>query len=153
MHPSLSRLGPDVLVEPFDRAEARRRAARRASDLAVGELLLDQQVVSGIGNIYRCEALFLRRINPFTTRSDLTDDALDALVSTAVTLMRANLQPGQGFAREFGKGPERTWVYRRTGRPCHRCRQPIRSARLGEGARRVYWCESCQPPTASVTFA
>src|SRR5205823_13119677 len=90
--PSLSRLGPAVLVEPFDRAEARRRAARRASDLAVGELLLDQQVVSGIGNIYRCEALFLRRINPFTTRSDLTDDALDALVSTAVTLMRANLQ-------------------------------------------------------------
>ena len=146
VHPSLSRLGPDVLVEPFDRAEARRRASRRPPDLAVGELLLDQQVVSGIGNIYRCEALFLCRVNPFTTRSALSDDALDALVTTAATLMRGNLEPGQGFAREFGNGPERTWVYRRTGRPCHRCRRPIRSARLGEGARRVYWCESCQPP-------
>jgi endonuclease-8 len=154
VHPALSRLGPDVLVEPLDRAEVCRRASRRPADLAIGELLVDQQVVSGIGNIYRCEALFVRGVDPFTPRAALDDDALVALVSTAATLMRGNLEPGQGFAREFGHGPERPWVYRRTGRPCHRCRRPIRSARLGEGARRVYWCEACQPATpARVTFA
>jgi endonuclease-8 len=154
VHPSLTQLGPDVLVEPLDLTEVRRRASRRPADGPVGELLLDQQVVAGIGNIYRCEALFLCRINPFTPRAALGDDELDVLVTAAATLMRGNLGPGQGFAREFGHGPERPWVYRRTGRPCHRCRRLIRSAGLGEGARRVYWCEACQPAsTTRVTFA
>ena len=144
VHPSLSRLGPDVLIEPLDLADVRRRASDRSPDLPVGELLLDQQVVSGIGNIYRCESLFVQHVHPWTPRHLLDSDEIDALVTTAATLMRGNLEPGRGWYKPY--------VYGRTGRPCCRCGHPIRSARLGEQARTVYWCDTCQAPvTAGVT--
>jgi len=136
-HPSLSGLGPDVLVRPLDLDEVRRRARARLPATALGELLLDQRVVAGIGNIWRCEALFLEGHNPWTPVSALTDDQLDALVSTAGRIM------GEGLASPAGRLPR--WVYRRTGRPCHRCRTPIRSRAQGEQARIAYWCRVCQP--------
>lgn len=144
-HPAISRLGPDVLVDPLDLEEVRRRAARRPPTTTVGDLLLDQQVVSGIGNIYRCEALFARRLHPEVALSDLGDPDLDALVTTASRLMRANLAPAQGFGRDFGAGPGRPAVYGRGGRPCVRCGTSIASARLGAQARDAWWCPSCQP--------
>ncbi|HSH58772.1 MAG TPA: DNA-formamidopyrimidine glycosylase family protein [Acidimicrobiales bacterium] len=143
-HPSLARLGPDVLVHPLDLAEVRRRAALRPPELSVGELLLDQQVVSGIGNIYRSEALFVRRLNPWTPQQSIGDDGLDELVSTASRLMGANLKPAQGFTRQFGPGAAGPRVYDRAGRPCRRCRAAIRTDLLGEQARRVWWCPGCQ---------
>ena len=143
-HPSLSRLGPDVLVHPLDLVEVRRRARLRLPGLTVGELLLDQQVVSGIGNIYRCEALFLGRLHPWTPRSELDHSAADQLVSTASRLMLSNLEPGQGFTRQFGAGRDRSWVYDRAGRRCRRCRSTIESGLLGAEARRVWWCPGCQ---------
>lgn len=143
-HPSLSRLGPDVLVEPLDLEEIRRRASARPAALPVGVLLLDQQVVSGIGNIYRCESLFARRLDPWTPRAVLTEGQMDELVLTASRLMRSNLQPAQGFGRDFGGGPDRAWVYGRGGRPCARCRTPIRTGLLGDDARQVWWCPGCQ---------
>lgn len=145
-HPSLSALGPDVLVGPVDLDEVRRRAATRPPSTPIGELLLDQQVVSGIGNIYRSEALFARRLHPSAPRSALTDEELDGLISEASRLMRANLEPAQGFGRDFGGGPGRPWVYGRGGRPCARCRTPVEGTKLGEEARQVWWCPSCQPP-------
>jgi endonuclease-8 len=144
VHPSLSRLGPDVLVDPLDLDEVRRRAATRPADMPIGELLLDQQVVSGIGNVYRSEALFVERVDPWTTRAEVDDGALVALVRTASRLMRGNLEPRRGFGREFGLGLDRPWVYGRAGRACYRCRAPIRVARLGLGARQVWWCAACQ---------
>jgi endonuclease-8 len=137
VHPALSSLGPDVLVEPLDLSEVRRRSSTRPGDLPVGELLLDQRIVSGIGNIYRCESLFVERVSPWTPRQALDDETLDALVSTAATLMRSNLEPGRRWY-----APR---VYGRTGRPCLRCRHPVRSARLGEQPRTIYWCDTCQP--------
>ena len=151
VHPALAGLGPDVLGEPLDVAEIRRRARRRSPDLALGELLLEQSVVSGIGNIYRCEALFVEGHNPWEPQSALTDDQLDALVATASRLMRANLPERRAGAdpwpgRDFEGGPDRPWVYRRAGRPCRRCGTPVRSRRQGEQARTAYWCPTCQPP-------
>lgn len=145
-HPALSRLGPDVLVDPLDLGEVRRRASTRPADLPVGVLLLDQQVVSGIGNIYRCESLFARRLHPSVPRSAVPDAELDLLVSTASRLMRSNLEASRGFGRDFGGGPDRPWVYGRAGRPCARCRTPIEAAMIGEEARQVWWCPACQPP-------
>jgi endonuclease-8 len=136
-HPSLSGLGPDVLDRPIDLDEIRRRAGSRPPATALGELLLDQQVVAGIGNIWRCEALFLEGRSPWAPSSTLTDAALDALVSTAGRIMGDSLGP-------FTGRPAR-WVYRRTGRPCHRCRTPVRSRPQGEQARTAYWCPTCQP--------
>jgi endonuclease VIII len=136
-HPALGRLGPDVMADDLDLAEVRRRARTRPPDLAIGELLLDQQVVAGIGNIWRCESLFLEHRNPWTERQKLTDDDLDALVSTAASLIRRS-----------AKGPavpQQRWVYNRARRPCRRCGTLVEAKRQGEQARTAYWCPSCQP--------
>ena len=138
-HPALSGLGPDVLARPLDLDAIRARARGRPSDTAMAELLLDQRVVAGIGNIYRSEALFLRGIDPWTTLAQLDDAALDALVSTAAALMHAAVAANAATDR---------WVYRRARRPCRRCGTPISAKRTGEQARTVYWCTRCQPPIA-----
>jgi endonuclease-8 len=136
-HPALTGLGPDVLDRPLDLDEIRRRARRRPPETPLGELLLDQRVVAGIGNIWRAESLFLEGRNPWSRVSTVDDDALDALVSTAARMM------GEGLHGRAGR-PTR-WVYGRTGRPCRRCRTLILSRPLGEQARVAYWCPTCQP--------
>jgi endonuclease VIII len=135
-HPSLGRLGPDVLADHLDLDEVRRRARTRPPELALGELLLDQQVVAGIGNIWRSEALFLEGRNPWTERQKLTNDDLDALVSTASSLMRKSA---------LGDNGHEACVYKRTGQPCRKCGTAIESRRQGEQARTAYWCPACQP--------
>lgn len=143
VHPSLTRLGPDVLADPLDLDEVRRRAGDRAPETAIGELLLDQTVVCGIGNIYRCEALFFERLDPWTAQAALAPARLDGLVTTASRLMKANLGTGD---RDIGAGRGQRWVYGRAGRPCRRCGTLVRSRRQGEQARTAYWCPTCQPP-------
>jgi endonuclease-8 len=137
VHPALSKLGPDVLVDPLDVDEIRRRARSLRPQLALGELLLDQRVAAGIGNIYRCEALFLEGRNPWTPQADLTDDDLDRLFTTASRLLKE------------GTGPDPAWhrreVYKRNGRPCRRCGTLVQARRQGELARVAYWCPRCQP--------
>jgi len=141
-HPALANLGPDVLVQPVDVEEVRRRARAGPADRPLGELLLDQQVVAGIGNIWRCETLFVEGHNPWTPVSAVTDGQLDALVSTAGRLMGASVGSRSGV-------PDRRWVYRRAGRPCRRCRTPVSSRGQGEQARTAYWCPTCQPAPSS----
>ena len=136
-HPSLAGLGPDVLKPPIDMDEVRRRAAGRPHAFTIGELLLDQQVVSGIGNIYRCESLFLCRTDPHTPWPEAD---LDRLVTTASKVMLPLLKPGSGYE---------PLVYGRTGQPCTRCRTPIRSELYGAQPRTVYWCPNCQTPAAN----
>jgi endonuclease-8 len=143
-HPSLSRLGPDILNDPLDVDDVRQRAQTRGHDVALGELLLDQTVVAGIGNIWRCESLFLESRNPWTPQSELSDADLDTLLMTTSRLMRASADP------DAPARPAPRWVYRRTGRPCRRCGTKIECRRQGEHARTTYWCPTCQPlpPTA-----
>ena len=137
IHPALTRLGPDVLDRPLDLDEIRRRARSRPPATPLGELLLDQRVVAGIGNIWRAESLFLEGRSPWAPVSTLSDDELDALVSTAGRIMRESLGP-------FTRPPAR-WVYGRAGRPCRRCRTLVRAQRQGAQARTAYWCPTCQP--------
>jgi endonuclease-8 len=136
-HPALSGLGPDVLRPPIDLAEVRRRAATRPPDTPIGDVLLDQGVVSGIGNIYRCEALFRRRVHPATPVAAIPPDDLDALVTEAARLMAAGV--------ESHRHPPN--VYGRAGRPCRRCGACIEVDRAGDNARILYWCPRCQPRT------
>jgi formamidopyrimidine-DNA glycosylase len=133
-------LGPDILSEEWSAAEALARA-RQLDRTPVGEVLLDQRVVAGIGNVYRCESLWSRRINPWKPAGELDDETLVGVFESAREAMRANLS--SGFRRQFpgyGAGA----VHGRRGRPCPRCRTPIRVRAMGEHARLVYWCPTCQ---------
>jgi endonuclease VIII len=140
LHPSLSRLGPDLLSPDFDAAEAHRRLrAPERRSMSIGAALLDQRAMAGIGNIWRNETLFAERVDPFVAVSELDDDRLDRLVGTA----RRLLTQSAGVAP--GRAP--MGVYRRAGRPCPRCGTRIRSAPLStEVPRTTYWCPTCQRP-------
>jgi endonuclease-8 len=144
LHPVLAALGPDVLVEPLDAAEVGERVARQPRSLEIGDVLLDQRVASGIGNIYRCEALFVDGIHPRRTVGELGTDAVVQAVETAARLMKAHLGSGAPPTAPARAGGRR-WVYDRAGRPCSRCGTAIRSGPVGTQARTAYWCPRCQP--------
>jgi len=138
LHPSLSRLGPDLLKPEFDAAEAHRRLrAPERAETSISAALLDQRALAGIGNIWRNETLFAERVDPFAPVAEVDDATLDRLIVTA----RRLLMQSAGMAP--GRAPTR--VYRKTGRPCPRCGTPIRSAPLSADVpRTTYWCPDCQ---------
>jgi endonuclease-8 len=140
LHPSLSRLGPDLLAPDFDADEALRRLrAPERRGQSISEALLDQRALAGIGNIWRNETLFTEGIDPLARVGDVDDDTLRRLVATARRLLTtsAGIVPGAVPLH----------VYRRTGRPCPRCGTAIRSDQLrGEIPRTTYWCPTCQAP-------
>lgn len=141
----VAHLGPDILVDPFDLDEVIRRA--RASDtVTLGELLLEQRVCAGLGNIYKCESLWLLRLNPWSAPSAIDDNALRRLYATARDLMRRNLVTPMARQRHA--------VHGRSGRPCPRCGAPVRIRAQGAQARLTYFCPRCQgEPARKVTSA
>lgn len=144
---SLGRLGPDVLSEDFLPAAVVPRA-RASGHSLVGELLLDQRVAAGIGNIYKDESLFLAGVNPWTPPDALSDAALVELYAGARALMGANLGGRQRVTTRapglLGLPFAPTWVYGRAGRGCLRCGVPICLAHLGRYQRVTCWCPRCQ---------
>jgi endonuclease VIII len=141
IHPTIARLGPDLLAADWapalaDEAFRRLRDPARA-DATVSSALLDQRALAGIGNIWRNEALFHERVDPWARVADLDDDTLRRLIATAHRLLRASVDTAPG------RSP--MWVYRRAGRPCRRCGTLVRSAQQDPSiARTTYWCASCQ---------
>ncbi|HXJ19330.1 MAG TPA: DNA-formamidopyrimidine glycosylase family protein [Polyangia bacterium] len=154
-HPALSALGPDLLADDFEPADAVARARRRPPNTHLGALLLDQRVASGIGNVYKSEVLFLERVDPFATLAAVDDAALTRLYARARTLMQQNLGPwSRTTTRDMTRGgpaprgDARLHVYRRAGLPCRVCRAIIRAAQQGEPPRTTYWCPACQSSRA-----
>jgi endonuclease-8 len=144
------RLGPDLVeTVPSPEELARRARAFLASEAPLADLLLDQRVASGVGNVYRSEVLFLERLHPLTPWTRLDERALERLVATAHRLLAANLGGGPRVTREVADGGDRLWVYRRAGLGCLECSTPIVTARLGRGLRSAYWCPRCQPEPAA----
>jgi endonuclease VIII len=127
-------LGPDVLAMPLALCEIVANLRRAAGDTAIGDALLDQRRVAGIGNIWRNEALWETRVSPWTAVSELSDDELRGVIESAAGLMRASVE---------GRRPQRC-VYRRTGRGCLRCGTPVVSRAQGDNNRIAYWCPTCQ---------
>jgi endonuclease-8 len=136
LHPSLSRLGPDVLAPDFEATEAHRRLRHSSrAETSIAEALLDQGALAGIGNIWKNETLFAERVSPFVTVVEVDDATLDRLIATARRKLQASVASRM----------ERPQVYRRAGRPCRRCGRLIRSTQQGaELPRTTYWCPSCQ---------
>src|SRR6478609_1771925 len=140
-------LGPDLLGPDWDLATAVANLSR-APDVAIGEALLDQRNLAGIGNMYKCEALFATRVNPWTPTGDVPN--LDTVLSTAYRFLRANRDhPEQSTTGRTARGQEH-WVYARAGEPCLRCRTPIKLAQQGAQPyqRPTYWCPRCQGETS-----
>jgi endonuclease-8 len=130
---AVRRLGPDILARPPD-LDGITANLRRDPRRAVGDALLDQRLVAGIGNLWKAEALWEARVSPWRPVGDVSDDELRAVLTVAHERMT--------LAVESGK--EGRSVYRRAGRPCRRCATPIRSRGQGEDNRTVYWCPRCQ---------
>jgi endonuclease VIII len=137
LHPSLSRLGPDVLRADFDPAEAIRRLRDPVrAGRSIAESLLDQRALAGIGNQVRNEVLWEARVSPHAATRDVDDGTLRELIDRA----REVLLTGAAT----GRRPRR--VYRRAGRPCPRCGTLVRVEHQGADLPRLtFWCPACQP--------
>lgn len=139
-------LGPDVLGPDWDVDAAVARLLANPS-VPVGEALLDQRNLAGVGNLYKSEVLFMERTSPFAPVDEVRD--LDALLRTVYRLMRANRDhPEQSTTGLLGRGQQH-WVYGRRGEPCRRCGTAIQRTEQGEPLfkRSTYWCPTCQPPS------
>jgi endonuclease-8 len=136
----LNHLGPDLLGDDFDAARAVRRARSLAASVPLGELLLDQRVAAGIGNVYKCETLWWLRLDPWAPQESLTDAELAGVFEVARDALRSNLGTFERRFPGYGRGA----VHGRGGRPCRRCGTPIRVRAQGEQARLTYWCPACQ---------
>ena len=130
----LARLGPDLLA-PGMTADAAAAALRRAGpDAELGDALLDQELLAGIGNIFKSESCWAVKANPWKPLGEVDDDELAAVAGAARDQMLE--------AARTGRRPQR--IYRRARRPCPRCRTMIRSLGQGDSARTTYWCPKCQ---------
>lgn len=146
-------LGDDLLGPDPDLGRVVARARQLlAPDTLLVDVLLDQRVAAGIGNVYKSELLFLAGLAPVTTLGQVDDGRLQTIYADARRWLSANLGGGARTTRTTADGAGRLWVYNRAGRPCHRCRTPIASARLGARPRGTWWCPACQAvPTKART--
>jgi endonuclease-8 len=141
---AVGHLGPDAAGAQFDEAEYLRRATAFPQHRAVSDLLLSQTVLSGIGNVYKCEVLFLEHLHPATPVAALNREKVAALGRRAHRLLRANLGGASRSTTGYRRRP--VWVYGRAGKPCLRCGSIIGQTVLGDPPRYTFWCPSCQPP-------
>jgi endonuclease VIII len=130
----IARLGPDILERPARTDEMLARLRRNDPERAVGDAVLDQRLVSGIGNKWKAEVLWAVELSPWRPLGRTTDAELRSLLETAARMMTGSLD-GQRHANE---------VYRRAGRPCPRCGDRIVSRGQGDANRTAYWCPGCQ---------
>jgi endonuclease-8 len=135
----IRRLGPDLLADDTVVADVVLRVRRASQARVVGETLVDQRIVAGIGNMWVAEALWQARVSPWSPLGTVTDDELTRVLAWAQDAMRA--------AVASPRGPRA--VYRRAGRPCSRCGTAIASRGLGDANRTAYWCPACQPERVS----
>jgi endonuclease VIII len=130
----LAALGPDVLAVELDEARFLELLRRDDQTRAIGDALLDQRNLAGVGNVWKAEGCFLARVGPWRRLGDLSDAEALGVVREIRPLMLASAQ---------GRRAPR-WVYARTGLPCRRCGTPIRARGQGDANRTTYWCPSCQ---------
>jgi endonuclease VIII len=132
----IARLGPDVLADEFDELAFLKRLREDDASRGIGDALLDQRNVCGIGNLWKSEACFIAGLDPWRPLGRVSDDEALAAVNAVRPLMVRSAQGG-GVGRE-------PWVFERHGRPCRRCATTIRARGQGDDNRTTYWCPACQ---------
>jgi endonuclease VIII len=150
---AVGRLGSDILHAEFD-PETTAERVRTERGREIGDVLLDQRVLAGIGNVYRSELLFMAKVHPLQHADTLSPERALFLTTQAARLLRENVGiaadggevPGPSMRTTTGRGAgeERLWVYDRTGKPCRVCGTTIVSELLGQHSRRCFHCPSCQ---------
>jgi formamidopyrimidine-DNA glycosylase len=148
----IARLGPDPLVGDPTENEERFVRAVRARNVAIGQLLMDQAVVSGIGNVYRAEMLFRARLDPHTPGRAIPEEIVRGLWRDWDALLRIGVETGQmmtmdglegeAWRKAMASRDDRHWVYHRAGLPCRVCGTEIALEEMQ--ARKLYWCPNCQ---------
>jgi endonuclease VIII len=149
---TIAKLGPDPIVDAGPDAEARFVEAVRKKPTVIALLLMDQSVVSGIGNVYRAEMLFRGRVNPHTPGKQLSEETVRALWRDWVYLLELGVATGQmmtmddlddeAYVKAMANRADRHWVYKREGLPCRVCGTNIAMELLG--GRKLYWCPKDQ---------
>jgi endonuclease-8 len=145
----------DVLSAEFDATEVLQRIAACAGE-EIGDVLLHQEVMAGVGNEFKSEICFLVGLNPFAPVADLNSQILAKVVDLSQCLVRANVIEDSGDMMVTYHGrhrrtthssnpQERVWVYGRRGEPCRRCGALIECRKQGPDARITFWCPQCQP--------
>jgi endonuclease VIII len=150
----IPKLGPDLLDNSSSDDEAIQRI-RTHADEEIANVLLNQRVVAGIGNVFKSEICFTCGVNPFAKAASLSDAKLREMIEASRRLMAANVNEGATGRIVTYTGPRRTtgadnptarlWVYGRRGEQCRRCGTLILMRKQGPGARSTYWCPECQP--------
>ncbi|PTT16933.1 DNA glycosylase [Microbacterium sp. HMWF026] len=149
---TIDKLGPDPLVDDLDEGEERFTATVKKKPTPIGLLLMDQAVVSGIGNVYRAEILFRARQNPHTPGRDVPEEVVREMWRDWARLLPIGVETGQmmtmddldpaAYRRAMARRADRHWVYHREGLPCRVCGTAIV---MEEAAgRKLYWCPNCQ---------
>jgi endonuclease-8 len=155
----IPKLGPDLLASEFAVDEARGRLLAHGNE-EIANVLLNQRVMAGLGNVYKSEVLFACGVHPFRLVSTLMPAEIDCILDRAKRFLKANVKDGAGGGTVTYTGLRRTtrraglyaadpdarlWVYRRQAKECRRCGATILMRRQGPGARSTYWCPVCQP--------
>jgi len=145
---TIAKLGPDPMVDDIAEGEERFTAVVRRKPTPIALLLMDQSVVSGIGNVYRAELLFRARLDPFRPGREVPEETVRELWRDWVHLLRIGVETGQmltmddldpeAYRKALASRDDRHWVYHRTGEPCRVCGTNIAMAELG--GRKLYWC-------------
>jgi endonuclease-8 len=148
----IAKLGPDPLVDDVAEGEERFTAVVRRKPTSIGLLLMDQSVVSGIGNVYRAELLFRARQNPHTPGREVPEEVVRGLWRDWVRLLAIGVETGhmmtmddlspEDYRRAMASRDDRHWVYHRAGLPCRVCGTEIVVEEVA--TRKLYWCPSCQ---------
>ena len=148
----IAKLGPDPELENTPEAEQRFVSVVRKKPTPIGRLLMDQTVVSGIGNVYRAEMLFRAGLNPHAPGKSLSDETIRDLWSDWAHLLHIGVATGQMMTMDGLDGEpyrlamknraDRHWVYKREGLPCRVCGTHIVLEEMA--ARKLYWCPRCQ---------
>jgi formamidopyrimidine-DNA glycosylase len=146
-HPLLADLGPEPLGAEFNAGYLARRA--RGRRVAIKHFLMDQRIVVGVGNIYASEALFRAAIHPRRAAGRISRARLEALVTSVRAVLEDAIREGGTTLRDYvaadgnpGYFGRKLYVYERAGKPCRRCRTPVRQ--LVQGQRSTYYCPRCQ---------
>ena len=143
----LAALGPDLLHDDFSEDDYLRRLRDGDPARQIGDALLDQRIVAGIGNVWKNEGCFIAAVDPWRRVGALSDEEALSIVRGIRPLMAASAERGgriTTFDGPAGRNERRTWVHDRGGMPCRRCRTKIRSRGQGDDNRNTFWCPECQ---------